>query len=551
MTGNNDFFSRFRRHWLAFVLFMVPLAVYLIGTIFLHIPELYQHILLTVTAVMGIHLLDRLFLIRDTQAALERLMGDIQHDISDQTRSLLSTSKSLGAMDQCGIVQIYPSRVEAAADIRSDITFTGNSRLLLMGISLNDFVQGMDQTLLDGWRTVQQLVRGQTRIDDPDKGLDIRILIIDPFCFGAVLRSEAESVSASALAKRLEQDVQAAARDLRDLTTSANPEQTGVKFECRLYRLPPILFLSWVDSVCYVQQYHFWSSRDNRTPTPVLKLRKLPASATTYPYHKEMEHHFDWIWENASIPVEDYLDGAVVGTDRGIHSSAAENVYTDPTKAMDRIVYLLKAAKRKVSIQGISLHSYFEPGPLREAVYSVLENGEIELELLVLDPDSEQAKYRSYRERLFAPPAPGYDDYLQEGGHENSDLYHDTRRTIDNIHQMVADVGRTKDADWIPRLKVVVYQSAPACFVLRIDDRVLVEQYHYGKVAAPKTRAILGKDMPLVEYTQKPSRFYVNESDPLRRPFDLLVDHLTYALSHARILEVWPAAQPVGELERV
>jgi len=69
---------------------------------------------------------------------------------------------------------------------------------------------------------------------------------------------------------------------------------------------------------------------------------------------------------------------------------------------------------------------------------------------------------------------------------------------------------------------------------------VLVEQYHYGKVAAAKTRATLGKDMPLVEYTQEPSRFYVNDSNPLRRPFDLLVDHLTYALSHARILVVWP-----------
>jgi len=538
MTGDTDFVSRFRRHWLASVLFMVPLAIYLIGAIYLHIPELYQHILLTVTAVMGIHLLDRLFLVKDTQTALDRLTRGIQRDIFEQTKSLLSTSKSLGAMDQCGIVQIYPSRVDAAADLRSDITSTGNSRLLIMGISLNDFVQGMDQTLLDAWRTVQQLVRGQTRIDDPDKGLDIRILIIDPLCFGAVLRSEAESVSASALAKRLGQDVQAAARDLKDLATSADPDKTGVKFQCRLYRIPPILFLSWVDSVCYVQQYHFWSSRDNRTPTPVLKLRRLPASATTYPYHKEMEHHFDWIWENASISVEDYLDGAVVGTDHGMHSSAAVNVYTNPTKAMERIVYLLKAARRKVSIQGISLHSYFEPGPLREAVYSVLENGEIELELLVLDPDSEQAKYRSYRERLFAPPAPGYDDYIRDGGHEDSDLYHDTRRTIDNIQQMVSDVGRTKDANWAPKLKVGLYQSAPACFVLRIDDRVLVEQYHYGKVAAPKTRAILGKDMPLIEYAEETSRLYVVESDPLRRPFALLVDHLTYALSHARILEV-------------
>lgn len=548
MTATSDFFSRFRRHWLSAVFFMVPFGLYLVGTMYLKIPELYQHLLLTVTAVMGIHLLDRLYLSIDTQNALDRLTNGIRHDISGQTRSLLSSSKSLEAINQCGIVQIYPSRVEAAEDIRSDITYTGNSRLLLMGISLNDFVQGMDQTLMDAWSTVQQLVRGETRIDDPAKGLDIRTLIIDPLCFGAVLRSEAESVSASALAKRLEQDVQAAARDLKNLTASAVPEQTGVTFECRLYRLPPILFLSWVDSVCYVQPYHFWSFRDNRTPMPVLKFRRLPASA--YPYHKEMEHHFDWIWKNASISVEDYIDGKVVGTDHGIYSSAAVNVYTDPIKASERMVYLLKAAKTKVSIQGVSLNSFFKPGALREAVSGVAENGVAELELLLLDPDCEQAKYRSYRERLFVSPGENYDDYLRQGDHEKSDLYRDTKRTIENIGQMVSDVGHTKDEGWTPKLKVGIYQSAPACFVLRIDDRILVEQYHYGKIAAPQTRAILGKDMPLVEYSQKPSELYIDDSDPSRRPFDLLVDHLMFVLAQASMLKVWPVAQPVAPADR-
>jgi hypothetical protein len=195
--------------------------------------------------------------------------------------------------------------------------------------------------------------------------------------------------------------VQAAARDFQALAQAAMPDQTGMTFECRLYRLPPILFLCWVDSVCYVQQYHFWSARDNRTPMPVLKFRKLSESATTYPYHKEMEHHFDWIWENASIPVTDYLEAAVVGTDRGTHQCGAVNVYTDPNKASDRIAYLLKRARTKVSIQGISLNSFFKPGALREAISSVLENGIMELQVFLLNPDSDQAKYRSYRERLF------------------------------------------------------------------------------------------------------------------------------------------------------
>lgn len=537
----DDLLYRFKRHWLSGVLFLIPLIFYLVGVLILHLPELYQHIMLTLTAVMGIHVLDRLFLIKDTEEALDRLSQDIRRDISIQTESLTDTSKSLEAMARSGIIQIYPSRIEAAKDIRNDIADPANSKVRLIGISLNDFVQGMDQTLMEAWNTIQAFVRNEKSIDDRKRGLDIRVLIIDPKCFGAKLRSEAESKSSSALQERLETDVHAAAKDLQKLTTEANPDETGVGFQCRLYRLPPTLFLCWVDSVCYVQQYHFWSSRDNRTPTPILKFRKLAASATTYPYHREMEHHFDWIWENAAISVDDYLNAAVVGIDQGINQCGAENFYTDSEKARKRIVYLLQHAEKKVSIQGISLNSFFKPGALREAVSGVLETGKAELEILLLDPDSEQAKYRSYRERLFVSEDQDYKSYLNQGEHEKSELYQDTNRTIQNIRHMIEDIGRRKDdSKWMPRLKVGLYGSAPACFILRVDDRVLVEQYHYGKIVR-ETRAILGKDMPLVEYSEAPSQLYKDESNPLRRPFGLLVDHFNYALAQARKLKLMEA----------
>ncbi len=537
MSNESLFIGRFKRHWLSGVLFLIPFVLWLLSSLLLHLPELYQHLLLTLTAVMGIHVLDRLFLIKDTEDALERLVHDVRHDIGDQTGSLLSMSKSLEVMDRCGIVQIYPSRVDAASDIRSDLIDASNTKVRLLGISLNDFVQGIDQTLLEAWTTIQAFVHGHKPINDRERGLDIRCLIIDPLCFGATLRSEAESETSAALTKRLEQDVWAAARDLKNLTAAANPEKTGVSFECRLYRLPPILFLCWIDPVCYVQQYHFWSSRDNRTPTPVLKFRSLPASAATYPYHKEMEHHFDWIWDNASLSVDEYLDGATIGTERGMHQCGAVNVYTNPSKACDRIVHLLTRARKNISIQGISLNSYFKVGALREVLSTILEEGNADVEVLLLNPESRQAKLRSYRERLFESSEQSYNDYLEKGDHEKSDLYHDTNRTIENILHMVAEIRRRKGDGWAPRLTVGLYDSAPSCFVLRIDDHILVEQYHYGKIVR-ETRAILGKDMPLVEYRDAPSPLYEDQSDALRRPFGLLVDHFRYALAQARILDV-------------
>jgi hypothetical protein len=140
MSTNPELVQRFRRHWISAVLFLVPLVIYVVGTLRFHLPELYQHILLTITAVMGIHVLDRLFLIKDTEEALDSLVRGIRNDVSVQTASLLSASKSLEALDACGIVEVFPSRVDAADDIKTDICDPSNSQVRLMGISLNDFV---------------------------------------------------------------------------------------------------------------------------------------------------------------------------------------------------------------------------------------------------------------------------------------------------------------------------------------------------------------------------------------------------------------------------
>ena len=475
------------------------------------------------------------------------MVNNIRTDITNQTQSLTHTSKSLESMHNSGIARIYPSRSDAAIDLKTDIIYQNNLKIRLMGISLNDFVQGMDQNLLKAWNTLQEYVKGTKPIKDQDKCLDIRFMIIDPNCFGAVLRSESESEKASALSQRLKKDVDAAAKDFFALEKAANANETGVKFECRLYRIPPIMFLSWTDSVCYVQQYHFWSKRDNQTPTPVLKFHNLPASASanTYPYHSEMEHHFDWIWANATISVNSYLNGVDVGPDRGNHMCGTTNIYVDPDVGANRINYLLSKAENKVSIQGISLNSFFKQGKLREALSLILENNRAEIEVLLLDPISEQAEYRSYREDLIVAPDQSFDEYLKSGEHKQSDLYHDTRRTLDNIQNMITNIRRKKDNDWQPKLKVKLYGSSPSCFILRIDDKVLVEQYHYGKIAM-HTRAILGKDMPLIEYCKLPHKLYADQSDPLRRPFDLLIDHFDFVLSRSQPMEEWITAQQDG-----
>ena len=88
MPANLNLLQRFGRHWISAILFLIPLVLYLVGTLRLQLPELYHHVLLTITAVMGIHVLDRLFIIKDTEAALDSLGRGIRDDVSLQTAIL-------------------------------------------------------------------------------------------------------------------------------------------------------------------------------------------------------------------------------------------------------------------------------------------------------------------------------------------------------------------------------------------------------------------------------------------------------------------------------
>lgn len=538
MATQETVLDRAKRHWISASFFICVFGGYLIGAIYLHISEIVQHILLTLTAVLGIHMLDRLFLYKDAQETLNKLVDNVKKDISRQTESMLDMSKSLDSMEKCGIVKVYTSRIDAAEDIKKDLINEQNKEIRLAGISLNDFTQTIDPDLKEAWNTIKQYVRGEKALSTGESELSIRILIIDPHCFGATLRASSEAEYSTAEALRLEKDVMMAAEDFRELELQQDSAKTGVTIEFRMYRTPPVLFLCWMDSVSYSHQYHFWSSRDNKTPIPTFKYRRLNASSTTYPYHDELKHHFDWIWRNASISVSDFINNHEVGVDDGVYKNGVTNIYTNPMEARDRIAHLLDSAESTVVIQGVSLKSYFEPGTLRESLSKLLYEGKVEIRILLLDPESEQAKYRSYRESLFEQPEQNYEDYISLGEHEKSDLYHDTNQTIKRIGVMVSDIRRhRKEEDWAPNLTVAFYDTAPSCFVLKIDDRLFSEQYHYGKVAR-KTKAILGKDMPLFEYSNEPSRLYEKTSNPLRMPFALLDDHLDFVIKQAATKDI-------------
>jgi hypothetical protein len=360
----------------------------------------------------------------------------------------------------------------------------------------------------------------------------IKVLIIDPRCFGALLRSYGETQEPDQLSGRLDRDVEATAEELGKLVRAARAMAGSahrVEFDFRLYRLAPTTFMCATDKVSYVQPYYFWPRRQFDVTLPLLRLEGTPL-------HKAMTDHFDRVWRTASIDGPAWADAKEVGIDKGALEAGTVNVFTMRGSGYDRMCWLINNAQERVWLQGISLKSFFEWGDLYAALCRALDKG-VDVRILLLDPDSEQARYRSYREHGFTDHCERryatYADYLRnERCHTESTLVHDTKNTIKKISGSLAPKGVVS--------KTRLYSSAPSCFVLLVDDEVLVEQYHYGKAVPPEFRPqnqsvppILGKDMSLVEYSKKPSP--VVTTDESRHPHDLLMDHFNFVYGHCSV----------------
>src|SRR5205823_3909875 len=73
-----------------------------------------------------------------------------------------------------------------------------------------------------------------------------------------------------------------------------------------------------------------------------------------------------------------------------------------------------------------------------------------------------------------------------------SRLYRETRESTEQARRIAGPESK--------KFQLKLYRSAPSCFLLLVDDTVMVEQFQYGKVVISAVNPILGKDMPLIEY---------------------------------------------------
>lgn len=478
------------------------------------------------------------FLRDDVTKSLE----DVKRDIEEQTDTLVQTVASLEAMSKLGIVRVYSKRQDARADMINDIQDPTISHVYLIGISLNDFIGGKDRHFNQVWTTIIEYIEGIRPLPKHTKCLDIKVLVIDPHCHGAHLRSFGENRQPGASSSRLYAEVGGTIHDLLALqkTAEQNWQKTGVTFEFRLYRLPPLLFLFSTDKVSYIEPYYFWASRAVDTSMPFLRCGDGQIAAL----HQGMHDHFELIWEHASVAASQYDDQCNLGLDEGLHLSGAVNVFHDHRLARPRIHWLLEHANQRVYIQGISLRSYFDGRDLNRAIKTLVEAENVDVKVLLLHPDSEQARYRSYREYLLNKPPLTFETYQQNPElHKNSDLYRHTNQTIEGILSLQPHA----------KFRFRLYNSAPTNFMLLIDNTLIVEQYHYGDLRSPRASTvsnILGEDTTIFEYTCEPT--YMEEQANLYsspphiqvRMLELMQNHFEFVFDDCAIEYTAPNLAP-------
>jgi ABC-type multidrug transport system fused ATPase/permease subunit len=141
------------------------------------------------------------------RAEVTKELEDIQENIRQQTNSFVATSASLQTMGVVGMSRMYLKRDDAIEDIKQDLANLNLSRIRLIGISLNDFVR--DGGIYHGiWKLISEYIRGDRVPPNADRKLAVQVLIIDPICLGAHLRSKGEHRESKAVVQsRLAKDV--------------------------------------------------------------------------------------------------------------------------------------------------------------------------------------------------------------------------------------------------------------------------------------------------------------------------------------------------------
>lgn len=502
-------------------------------------------------AVGSIHILDHIILVPHTAQAIEdqtkevfrvslkNAADKIVTDVNQEVEEALKVSTRLASkilerqveaikvMDQTNLTSIYAGRSSAACSICEAMEKATEIRI--MGISLNEFLRPEHKEFHESWKKVQHRVKAG--------GVNVKLLLIDPYCHGAVLRSFAETMVAESDPDRLENDVMRAAEYLHKVR--ADLDQNAARLEVKLYHLAPSMFLCHFDEISFMQPYYFWHERREGCPIPVLRYKKRTEKDQHLCIHQELGDHFDFIWKHGSTDLDRFVPMPTKLLEWGSHISGMDSVFIDKSRAGFSMREEIESSNTLL-IQGITLKAFFadDGDDLTDSLKRRIDAG-AEVKVLLLDPNGGQAKERAYREFLLEKSNSNIDfeEFVQDY-YSRRKLVTDLTASIERVRAIQLALGTPNQFD------ARKYSTAPHMFCLIGDNSAFVEQYSYGHVKGQTDQAkkiILGSDMPLIEYRRDLGPIYervVNDirakKDPdakdLRpQPYLLLQSHFSHA----------------------
>jgi hypothetical protein len=443
------------------------------------------------------------------KSELRKWLTDLTDEVNQQTATITKSAASLVALQDAGISKVYENRRAASADIKNRIE-EEEETIKIIGISLNDFVRDEQTDLNRAWEAIQLRLKSQ---DKSLQKLNVQILLIDPDCRGAIQRAAAEG-QLQTFSSRLRSDLEVSLNSFWKFVCRSN----CAGFELKVYNTAPMLHLVWTPSVSFVEQYYFRPRHGGSINIPVLQCHSVTGHSGTPCLHEELESHFDWIWNNASVSLCDWITQFKRSGDRAMSAVGIERIFYDSTIRRQRILSLLKNQENTtIWIKGITLHAFFEYGDLFDALCDACER-DTDIRILLIDPACEQARVRSFREFLIHNPESKQADF-DKTSQERQPLFRDTNESIETIQDLLHRLG---DEDG---LKAKMFHSGPEAFMLLTDKAVLVEQYHFGKLDVGK--GILGGEIPLIEYLQMDA-----PADPLNYPYGLFKNHFEFVWKH-------------------
>ena len=461
---------------------------------------------------------------------LNSTLNRIEEKVLIQTDKMASYAASLDAMQKGDIVRFYENRAKASQDIKSDILDRNTGTLRIIGISLDEFLRPSTSALHAAWQDVESCIKSNRWRGTP---LDVKILLIDPTCEGAYHTAKAEETGGLGVGGSFENNVLDSIKSLHKLVVLAK-EKDLIRFEVRLYRTPPILFLVQTDFVSYVQQYHFWGKNNPSLNTPLVRYQGRKSSdAQGRSMHDEMEFHFDYIWKNCSIDINEYLEHYAQGCANALRRASILNMYYDPSLWRKRVLHLMANAKERLYLKGITLNSFFSDGELFDTFTKVAVRPGLKIRVMLIDPECEQAKIRSYREYLLRHPHASWEEFCSRKVYKREILYQHANKSIENLAGLLEEL-KSNGVHYDIGIKKFV--SAPESFILMTERAVLVEQYHYGKIRIQKQDGetllskILWGDVPVIEYG-KPAHLIAGElpGDHLHHLFE---DHFEFVYNN-------------------